>query len=353
MAEILFGDFETRSPVDLKKSGADVYARHPQTRAMAFGYAFDEDKVSVIPIGQKPSQAIIEHVAQGKPFVAHNASFEWLIWNCVYRREFPDLPQLKSSQLICTMAMSYAMSLPGSLEKAAPAAGIATKKDMQGKRIMLQLASPLANGNFHEPDQVPEKFAQMYEYCVQDVEVERDLYKRLIKLSLKEKAVWQLDHKINQRGVSVDMVAVKNAIEIVELEKARLNEEMRLVTENAVATCTANAQLTTWLTFRGIKTEGVAKNNVEDLLSDPNLPADCRKALELRQESAKSSNAKLPAIVSGVCPDGRIRGLYQYWGAGTGRWTGRRVQFQNLPRPKLKQDQIEDIFSILKSVHEP
>lgn len=352
MSDILFGDFETRSPVDIMASGADVYARDPNARVMAFGYAFDDDDVLVNPIGAEPEPAIVDHVGEQKTFVAHNAPFEWLIWNYVYRKEFPDLPKLEAKTLVCTMSLGYAMSLPGKLEKMAPAAGIDLKKDMEGHRIMLQLSQPKTFEplTWYEPDEFPEKFKRMYQYCATDIAVERALYKRLLKLSPKEKELWVLDHKINQRGVGVDLVAVENAIELVKIEKARLDVLMQEVTDNAVGACSAVKQLTEWLRYRGVKCDGVAKNDVADILADPLLPEDCRRALELRQEAAKSSTAKLPAILRGVCDDGRIRGLFQYHGAGTGRWAGRRIQLQNLPRPQLKQKQIEDVFQILRSI---
>lgn len=380
MAEILFGDFETRSPVDLKKSGADVYARHPVTRVMAFGYAFGDEDATVLPMGARPSKRVASHIANGGLMVAHNAPFEWLIWNLVYKRQFPDLPHLSPEQLICTMALAYSMALPGSLEFALAAAGVDMQKDMEGHRVMMQLCKPKeviekfcqscsgtgdacrfggqceacgGSGDmyvFLEPDDEPVKFERMYKYCGVDIGAERLLYKRLVKLSAKEKELWRLDHKINQRGVSVDLLAVENAIEVCALQKTILDKEIREVTDNAVATCSAVQQLTDWLKFRGVECDGVAKNDVADILANPDLPADCRRALELRQEAAKSSNAKLPAILRGVCNDGRIRGLFQYHGAGTGRWAGRRIQLQNLPRPRLKQKEIEDVFRILRSI---
>ncbi len=354
MPDILFADFETRSPVDLRKCGADVYARHPETSTMAFGFAFDDDDVKVVKMGYCTNAAVYEHIALGKPVVAHNASFEYLIWNYVYRREWPGLPELKHEQLICTMAMSYAMALPGSLEFAAAASGINIKKDMDGYRVMMQLCKPRDDGSFWEPSTAPEKFERMYKYCGVDVGVERLLYKRLMKLSAKEREVWCLDQKINQRGVLIDSQAVEAAIKLVDVEKDRLDLEMRKVTKNHVDSCSAVAQIKLWLLSRGVDCAGVAKNDVADLLVDiEDLPDDCRQALMLRQHAAKSSNAKLVAMVKGACNDGRVRGLFQYHGAqATGRWAGRRIQLHNLTRSQLKQNQITEVFRILKNTNE-
>lgn len=380
MPKILFGDYETRSTADIKKQGADVYARHPSTEVLAFGYAFDSDPVSVLHFQEPPAQRVVDHVAQNGTFVAHNALFEWLIWNYVWRRFWPELPILKIDQMICTMAMSYAMALPGKLEKAAPAAGLKVEKDMKGHRIMLQVSQPkdfkdcmackrsgtddqkyrdlgrpncVCDGSgqkviWWEPDQYPEKFERLYNYCAQDVEVERQLFGRLLPLSRSEREMWILDHTINQRGVRVDLASAKQAIAIVDFETKRLNNRIREVTSNAVGTCTAHAQLTDWLRSRGVETEGVAKSDVADLLETETLPLDCRRALETRQHAAKSSTAKFSALLKRTCPDGQLRSTTQYHGAGTGRWAGRGFQLHNLPRPRLSQNELDGIFEVLK-----
>lgn len=348
---VLFIDFETRSTVNIKKAGADVYARHPSTDAWCMGYAVNDMPVDLTTRQSgwdEWSAADFADWPMGEmTFVAHNAAFELAIWNHIMVPRY-GWPPLKPEQVVCTMAMAYAMALPGALADAAPAAGIDVQKDMQGHRIMLQLAQPRTEDplTWYTPEEFPEKFERLYAYCKQDVEVERQLYKRLLPLSDSERRLWILDQKINQRGVQVDLPAVRKAIEIVRMETNRLNAEMRKVTNNAVATCGAHQQLKDWLLFRGVSTDSVAKGDVTDLLAGP-LPDDCRAALLLRQEAAKTSTAKFEAMLNGACDDGRLRGMFQYHAASTGRWGGRRVQLQNLPRPKLKQAEIDQIFEVL------
>jgi hypothetical protein len=149
----------------------------------------------------------------------------------------------------------------------------------------------------------------MYAYCKQDVVVERDLFKRLCRLNEQEEKVFQLDLKINQRGVCVDYESAKYAIKLVEIEQARLNKEMQKLTKNMVGTCSAVGQLMDYLAINGIKTEGVTKSEVAALL-EQDLPDNIRKVLLLRQEAAKTSTAKLNSMVNGVCWDGRIRGSF-------------------------------------------
>jgi DNA polymerase len=352
MEPILFIDFETRSACDIKKAGAEVYARHESTDILCVGWAFGDGPARIFTdLEQALPLSVLDHVFLERKVVAHNAPFELAIWNEVGVKKY-GWPVLKPEQTHCTMAMAYAMALPGSLENAAAAAGITAQKDSKGRRVMLQLAQPRSVSDgvpiFWEPSDVPEKFQMMYDYCRQDVEVERELYNRLLKLTPAERKVWLTDYTINNRGVRVDQDAARVAIELADLEQKRLDEEMRALTHGEVYSCRTVADLKTWLHERhGVKMEKVAKADVAAVLADPALPEPARNALLLRQEAAKTSTKKLEAMIARVCKDGRIRGIAQYHGAATGRWAGRGVQLQNLPRPKLKPDQIEEIFQIL------
>lgn len=381
MSEPLFVDFEVRSTVDLKKCGADVYARHPSTEVMCMGYALGDGAPLIwkAASGQHAGRAIwagmAEHIENGRPVVAHNAAFELAIWNhvCVHKYGWPPL---KVEQAVCTMAMSYAMALPGALADVANAVNLPENKDNAGHRVMMQLSQPrkgpeseciVCGGEgyvfghqwelpaschcttWYTPESHPEKFEKLYAYCLQDIEVERQLYNRLLQLSPEEQEIWQLDRKINDRGVKVDVEAVRAAIRLVELEKDRYDREIREATNDHVATCSAVGQLKTWLLRFGISTESIDKAAVADLLEDPLgvLPEEVRRALELRQLAAKSSTSKLEAMLLGIGPDGRLRGMFQYHGAGPGRWTGRRVQLHNMVRSKMPQADIEQVFEIL------
>lgn len=346
---VLHGDFETRSACDLKKSGAEVYARHPSTDMLCFGFAFDDEPVQLIKLGEALPKRVGDYIESGGTFIAHNAPFELAIWNHVCAFVY-GWPLLRPEQTLCTMAMSYAMALPGSLEKAAAAAGIDAQKDMAGHRIMMQLSQPrelLPDGTVRWWVD-PEKFEKLYAYCKTDIEVERKLFKRLVQLSPKERHLWLLDYKINQRGVGIDLPAVKNAIALVESEKDRLDKRIREITGNQVATCAATAQLRNWIRYLGVEVESVAKADVVEMLGDEALPVQARTALVLRQEAAKTSTAKLDKMVTAAGDDGRIRGIFQYHGASTGRWAGRLIQPQNFPRQTLSPEEIEGVFDILK-----
>lgn len=340
-------DFETYSAADLPACGLDNYANDPSTGVHCIAWCFDEEEVEVIGATsrwwpQLPDR-IAAHVRNGGTVVAHNAAFEHALWNkvCVPRYGWP---VLSIKQMRCTMAQSYAMALPGSLEKSAAALGINKQKDMAGARVMMQLAKPKPDGSFWTPEEAPDKFQRLYDYCKQDVEVERALDNRMMQLSDEEQRLWVLDQIINQRGIHLDLPAIEQAIRMVEVEKARLDKEMLKTTGGVVGKCTEVQLLVKWIRTQGVELPGLAKADVIDALKIDAMPAAVRKALLLRQEAAKSSTAKLLAMKNRASRDGRVRGCFQYHGASTGRWAHRGIQPGNLPRPrKLTKDDDENV----------
>jgi DNA polymerase len=348
-------DFETKSASDLPSEGHNKYSKHPATGIWCVAHAIDDGPVHLWGQGHPEGEAqisetmdMLDLVDKGATVVAHNAPFEYAICNnvCVPKLGWP---VLKAEQLECTMAMAYAMALPPSLEKCAAALGLEVRKDMSGNRVMKQIAQPreiLADGTIVWWED-PTKIKQVFDYCRQDVAVEREVDKRVMKLSPKERAIWQLDLKINTRGMLVDLPAVHVAMEMADIELEKLSQAMRDVTHGQVAGINATAQLARWISLRGIECDSVAKDAVLGLLGRVDLPRDVEQALTLRQEGAKSSTKKLEAFVSGACPDGRMRGLFQYHGANTGRWAGRRAQLHNMPRPKLSHENIDAVFELL------
>jgi DNA polymerase len=373
-------DFETRSIADLKKVGAHKYAEHPLTDIMCLGIGWNDEPAVVMGVALKHSDfnrdrgdashadfiRLLEHIKYGGLVVAHNAAFELAIWNNVGIRKY-GWPELKCEQMDCTMARAYAMALPGALDGARAAVGLDVQKDLAGGRLMMKMCQPKAEydcpmctdydadckecfgiGKTYTWHEEPDQITRLFDYCRQDIIVERVLDERLMKLSPREKRVWCIDQKINTRGVLVDVKTAKHAAAIVELEADRLDAEMRRVTEQGVATCNAHVQLKKWIVSEGIPTKSVGKNAIADLLSNPELPAKIRTAIGIRKEAAKSSTAKLTRMVEQAsATDQRLRGMLQYHGANTGRWAARGVQIHNLPRPHLEQHEIESVFKAL------
>lgn len=357
---VLHIDFETRSTLDLKQVGLDNYAKHPTTAPWCMAWAFDDGPVDVWPLipGLAPPvslelfagrQSIFDYISDGGRVLAHNVAFELAIWNEIMVPRY-GWPPLKPEQCECTMALAYAMSLPGALDNAAAALGIQHRKDAAGHRLMLQLARPREvkpDGTILWWDD-SERLARLYAYCKQDVEVERELHKRLLPLSPAERRLWLLDYRINQRGIQVDVPAIQQAIKVVNAEAERLNNEIRQVTDNFVGFTTEVARLTKWVQSRGVDIPGVAKADLLDALADNELPDDVRAALRIRQEAGKSSTKKLDTMLRRASADGRIRGTLQYHGANTGRWAGRGIQPHNMPRGKLAPPDVTQVFDFLR-----
>lgn len=343
------GDFETRSALDLKKVGLHRYARHPSTDVWCLAWAIDDMEPEIWTPGMPVPARLAAHVKAGGHFVAHNAPFELEIWNQILVPRY-GFPPLAPEQTYCTMAQCYAMSLPGALEDAALALGLHVLKDAEGRALMLRMARPRATVNgAHTWWTDPEKIQRLHAYCQQDVRVERELHKLLMPLSDTERRVWLLDYKINQRGVAVDLASARAAIAMGERVKEEVNAKLAEITGGQVTAVTAVAALKTWIASRGVAVHGLAKQDVVDMLaSKVPLPDDVRTVLVLRQEAGRASNAKFDVMVDRAGDDGRLRQMYQYHGAGTGRWAARGVQPHNLPRDMPKPEIVEKILAYVR-----
>ena len=348
---ILRRDFETFSACELRDRGMDNYANDPTTGVHCMSWAVDDGPVQLWhpDLDDRDFRHAQRHAEQER---AHNAAFEIAINNTIMTRRFGWAP-MDPARVRCTMAAAYAMGLPGALENLAPALGLERRKDMAGKRVMLQLAKPRefrADGTpvFWTRADAQEKFVILDSYCCTDTEVERAADRRMVELSESEQRIWQLDYCINQRGIRVDLESIDKAIALVEQEKRRLDAEMLRVTSGVVGKCTEVQLLVKWIRSQGVEIKGLAKADVLDALQG-DLPPAVEAALRLRKEAAKSSTAKLIAMKERASADGRVRGIHQYHGAATGRWAGRGIQAQNFPRPRpgIGEAETDDIISHL------
>lgn len=345
---ILHLDFETRSTVELPEVGVHNYATHPSTDVWCCGYAVGDEEPGILTPPFTWSQ-VSSHSFFPHTLSAHNAVFEFSIWNEIMVPRY-GWPPLRIDQCRCTMAQCYSMALPGSLDRAASALGVSQQKDLKGGRLMLQMARPKGFDVFGDPIwwDDKEKLEQLYSYCRQDIRVEQALGKRLLPLSPSEQKLWELDYEINTRGIPLDRPAIEAALAIIDVDKRRLAEELRSLTGNRVGSPAEVAALTRWLADEGVgDIDGLAKGDVLDLLGRDGLPVHVRRALEIRQDYAKTSNAKLDRMLGAISDDGRIRHTMQFDGAATGRWAGRRLQPQNLPKSKITHQEIESLLNLL------
>lgn len=350
MSPILHLDYETRSDLDLRKTGLHIYARGKNTDVWCASYAFDEEPVQLWTPDKPVPKRIIEHVDYGGEVWAHNAPFEVEITNNVVAPRY-GFPTISYEQVICTMSMAYAMGLPGSLEGCAAALGLAEQKDMSGSRLMIQMSKPreiLPDGTIIWWDE-EEKRNTLYRYCIQDTVVERSAGKRMLRLSPYERRVWILDQIINCRGITVDTKALFNALTIVENEKERLNARMKEVTSNQIGTFTAVQQIKDFVQYYGINAESLDKPSIIEFLKDPKIHPLAKQVIEIRQEGGKAATSKFEPMLTGAGSDSRVRGCFQYSGANTRRWAGRRIQLHNLKRPSMKHKLIEEIMTNIQN----
>ena len=342
-------DFETRSPVDLKKTGTYVYAEHPDTGIWCAAFALGDENPRLWIPGEPCPPDVRTHIESGGLVVAHNAAFERVIWRHIFTPRH-GWPEPKLEQWRCTMAMALALSLPAGLDDLAGALRLPEKKEEAGYRKMMQMAKPRRI----EPDGTivwwddEERKRGLYAYCIQDVIVEREIGKRLLPLRPAEQDLWFVDQRINDRGVFVDTDLCEAANVIADEMQKRLDREMRQATGNEVRACTNSKQLTEWLNTQGVACDSVAKEHVDRMLGRDDLAPHVREALLLRQQGSKTSTAKADALLRGRSADGRARGILQYHAASTGRWGGRRFQPQNLKRPDEATD-IAQAITLIKS----
>lgn len=332
-------DFETRAATDLRKHGAARYFACPHFRPLMACYVIGSGPRQMWLRGQPCPEDLAAHIKAGGPIRAHNASFErgvlnWLADNAGW-------PRPSISQYRCTAAEAAAMSLPRSLEGVGDALGLSVLKDKRGKALIRKFCVPrrARKGEppgvyFNEPEDYPEEFAEFIAYCDRDVETEEAAAKRIVPLSAHELAVYHLDQVINARGIRIDRSSALAALRLAEAARAQLNKEMRIATGGYVQKCSEPSKLIAWVQAQGVEMNSAQKAEVTELLDRSDLPPHVRKAVELRQEAAKTSVSKLKAMLDRVSADGRVRGTFLYHGASTGRWTSMGVNFANLPRPR-------------------
>lgn len=352
MFEFVNVDFETQSACDIKKCGAEKYAEDFTTSVLCLGYKFPGQASRLWKPGEPLPQDLIEHVAAGRWVVAHNSLFELCVWNLVLRNGgYGEWPELKIPQLDDTMVRARLLSLPGGLDDACAALRLPIRKDQDGYRAMMKVARPRKRDplEFWTPETAPEDFAKLYAYCPIDVEAGEQLYLTLPAPSEKERRLIELDWTINLRGVPIDVPNVNLAVTKLAEQKSELSARVFKLTGGA-STATQRDALLGWFRSQGLMLPSLAKPETTKAAKDDALSDLVKEVLSARSEAAKGSTAKTNAMLAGTCRDGRARGLFSYHGATTGRWAGRRIQTQNMPRPAkgFKPSDAEWVINILK-----
>lgn len=355
-------DFETYSDVDLQKCGVYSYTASDDFEILLFAFAFDNDEVQVIDIacGEEIPKDVLSALTDDS-FIktAFNANFERTCLSKHLKK------QLSPISWQCTAVQSAMLGLPLSLEGVSQVLGLEQKKMKEGKELIRYFSIPCKptksnNGRTRNlPCHSPEKWADFKKYCKRDVEVERAIRTRLkaYPISPKEQEIYILDQQINDRGILVDKLLVRNAIECDMHQKEDNLTKARKLT--GLDNPNSVAQLKEWLLENGVEIESLSKKAVTELAKDTD--GEIEILLNLRLQLAKTSIKKYEAIERAVCKDGRVRGMLQFYGANrTGRWAGRLVQVHNLPqnhtkdltlaRNLLKSGRYPDLEMLFKSV---
>ena len=344
-------DFETRSAVDLRKTGVYKYASDPSTDiwCMAYKAPWSDDVQVWLPSDELDTR-LAGWIIGGGLLSAWNANFERTIWNEIMTERY-EWPPTKIKQWRCTMAQASAMGLPRALGQAASVLGVEEQKDKTGAALMLRMARPRkvnADGSYTWWN-TKDKIDTLVAYCIQDVKTELSVAATLNDMPDSERRLYQLDQRINDRGVKVDLDLIERVSKLANSASENIDAEIKRLTNGQVKAATNAMDLTAWLRSYGLQVKSVDKQTVTRMLGMEKLHPIIKQVLRLRQDGAKSSTAKYDAMVNAANADNRMRGLLMYHGAATGRWSGRLVQPQNFPRPQKKQDELDQIIAKLKA----
>jgi len=367
-------DFETRSRHNLRKSTAYEYSKDPSTIVTCFAIKPKNGAIIFFPFNlmQRPFKMLPERfqnlwirwVLDGSvTFNAHNAFFEQCIYNNILVKRL-GWPAIALRKWRCTAAKAAAVAIPRNLADAGAVMRLRMQKDFEGHRVMMKLCKPTAAHvkwkkqmdkyidranheaieqweceepkEFYDPEDAPEDYQKLYDYCKKDVLSEEELDESLPDLSHDEQELWFIDQKINLRGVQVDMPLVNRIATIMREESRTMNKDLDILTMGLVSSGNARAQILDFLSLEGIEMPDLKAKTVDEFLANGKATGDAKKLLEIRRALSKASTAKYQKFQLCAASDGRVRDILLYSAASTRRWGGKNVQPQNFPRGVIK-----------------
>lgn len=337
---VLNWDYETYSELDLKEVGQWNYAMHPSTEVLCLGWRFDDDEPTIFnPLEDVflPDE-VCEAVRKGVPIYAWNANFERAITECLGAKY--GIPTPKVSQWRCTMGLAAHLAMPMKLATCAAVLKIVEQKDKDGTRLLNKFSRPRKPTKADSrtrirPQDDPEDFLRLTEYCKQDVRTEGAVAKALPihELPAYEQRIWEVDSDVNKRGVLLDRDLISGAVRLLSSCQADGAVKMKEITGGLVTTAGQRERIKTFARSQGVELGSLAAEEMPGIMAR-DLPKNVRDLLEVYSSLGQSSTSKYPTMLGAMSPqDDRARGCAQYHSATTGRWGGRKVQFQNLPRP--------------------
>jgi DNA polymerase len=333
-------DYETRSSADLKTVGAYRYAADESFEILMAGVSADDsDRVYlwVNPKYETPDMLsdpeALDILNQADLIYAHNAPFEiaatwgshWLINLNKWR---------------CTAAMARRAGMPPSLDKCAEALGLTQQKDKKGAALIRKFSIPNKDGTFNNPKDFPDEWLAFGEYCKQDVRTEKAIHKKLkaFELTGEPLETFLFDLRMNHTGIPVNRQALFNAQKIVTDVQNTVTKQFVELTQLQPTQREKVRQL--------VGLADMTSDTVAGALLDPLLDKSTDKILSLYQKLSYAAVKKIETMLDCVCPDGRVRGCHTYYGAGTGRWSGRLIQPQNFKKtPKWMKGLTDQIYA--------
>jgi DNA polymerase len=338
-------DYETRSRADLKTVGAYRYAADQSFEILMAGVSADDsDRVYlwVNPKYETPDMLsdpeALEILDEADLIYAHNAPFEIAAtWGDHF---FPLDNPLNLNKWRCTAAMARRAGMPPSLDKCAEALGLTQQKDKKGAALIRKFSIPNKDGTFNDPKDFPDEWLAFGEYCKQDVRTEKAIHQKLkaFELTGEPLETFLFDLRMNHAGIPVNRKALLNAQKIVTDVQSTVTKQFVELTQ---------LQPTQREKVREIVgLADMTSDTVAGALQSPLLDADKRKILSLYQKLSYAAVKKIETMLDCVCPDGRVRGCHTYYGAGTGRWSGRLIQPQNFKKtPRWMKGLTDQIYA--------
>jgi DNA polymerase len=354
---ILFFDTETFCETPIRH-GHHAYAE--KAEIMVAAWAIDDGPVTVEDLmdddwrPMDPSYELRRAIAAADEIVIHNSSFD----RTVVGRAWSELQvRIEVERVHDTMVRALAHGLPGSLDKLSSIFQLGDEaKDKAGKELIQLFCKPRPKNNkIRRATRAthPEKWAEFLRYAGSDIVAMRALYRKLPRWNYRgsERALWELDQRINDRGFRADLELAAAALRTVRVEQGRLKEQVQELTDGFVQKATQRDDLLFYLLQEyGVALPDMKKDTLERALEQDQIPEGVRELIKVRLAAATASTAKYKAITNAVSADGRLRGSLQFCGAKrTGRWAGRLFQPQNLPRPKRKAEAVEQVIAAAKA----
>jgi DNA polymerase len=334
-------DIETYSSVDIRKSGLYKYVQSPDFQVLLFAYKLDDDPVKIIDLTISDIPLDLQLLIFSDDVIKHayNTAFEWY---CLSKHFKIKNPIAWLGQWRCTMLHGLYLGYPSGLDALSAALNLPQDKRKMGvgKSLINYFCKPCkptkSNGGRTRnlPHHEPEKWRLFKEYCIRDVVTENTILNMLSAFPVPRdvQLQWEQDMRINACGVRLDKQLIEGALNCNEVITDELVDRARNISE--LENPNSVAQLKCWVEESlGYEISDLNKETVSELLKKDDIPRDVRRMLEIRQELGKSSVSKYSTMSECICEDERARGLLQFYGANrTGRWAGRFVQVQNLPR---------------------